>query len=150
MIEFGDYFKQFLVRILSNFHLFLNIFIAVLTKTGISGDFFMLKHIFILFIKRLSLVFLLIIQTSAFSLNPHLPTASPEQWAICAPNNEQTIIYNENSILHLKAAEQPCTMIVVGNHTHLIIHSDNTHLLSVPMNVENGWLYLGGEKSLNL
>jgi hypothetical protein len=150
MIEFGDYFKQFLVWILSNFHLFLNIFIAALTKTGFSGDFFMKKHIFISFIKRLGLVFLLIIQTGAFSLNPRLPTTYPEQWATCAPNNEQAIIYNENSTLHLKTAEQSCTMVVVGNHTHLIIHSNNTHLLSVPINVENGWLYLGGEKSLNL
>lgn len=110
----------------------------------------MLKHIFTLFIKCLSLVFLLIIQTSAFSLNPRSPTASTEQGATCAPNNEQTIIYNENSTLHLKAAEQSCTMVVVGNHTHLIIHSNNTHLLSVPINVENGWLHFGGNKSLSL
>ncbi len=106
----------------------------------------MLKRIFIQFIKHLSLVFLLIIQTSAFSSNPR----SPNRWVECVSNENPTIIYNENSILHLKSPEQSCTMIVVGNRTHLIIHSNNTHLLSVPINIENGWLHLGGKKSLSL
>lgn len=110
----------------------------------------MLKPTFTLFIKWLGLIFLLISQTGAFSLNPYSPTAYAEQWVTCAPDNERTVIYNENSILHLKPPEQSCTIVVVGKRTHLIIHSNNTHLLSMPINVENGWLYLGGKKSLNI
>lgn len=151
MIEFGGYFKQFLLTILSNFHLFLNILIGALSKIGISRDFFMLKHIFTPFIKRLVLVFLLIIQTGAFSLNLRSSNKDAEQWVSCDPNNYPTIIYNKNSQLHIGQMDQSCTIVVVGHNTSLEIHApEDTHLLSMPTKEENGWLYLGGKSSINL
>lgn len=146
MIEFGGYFKQFLPSILSDFDLFLNILLPRLLKTGITGDFYMLKRFFTPFIKRLVLVFLLIIQTGAFSSNPR----SPNRWVDCVSDENPTIIYNENSTLHLQAPAQACTIIVVGKNTHLIVYSDNSRLLSMPTNEESGWLQLSGAHSLSL
>lgn len=112
----------------------------------------MLKHIFILFIKRLALVFLLIIQTSAFSLNSQIKNSHSGQWVMnCTSNNNPIIIYNENSQLSLKTAYQSCTVIVIGKHTALEIYSpENTHLIAMPVNEENGWLYLSGKSSINI
>ncbi len=106
----------------------------------------MKNHIFMRFIKGLALIFLLIIQTGAFSSNPR----SPNRWVECVSNESPTIIYNENSTLHLKAPVQACTIIVVGKNTRLIVHSNNSHLLSMPINEESGWLQLSGTHSLSL
>jgi len=103
------------------------------------------------FIKWLALAFLLIIQTGAFSSNPRTPSAYAEQWAVCDPVQDATVIYSENNTLHIQATDRSCTFIVGGHNTSLEIHtSEHTFLFSIPKNQESGWLYLGGKFSVNI
>lgn len=112
----------------------------------------MLKHIAILFIKRLVLFLLLIIQTSAFSLHSLTKNSHVGQWVVnCASNNDPVIIYSEHSKLSLKTAYQACTVIVIGKHTALEIYSpESTHLFAIPINEESGWLYLSGKSQISI
>jgi len=111
----------------------------------------MKKRFFSLFIKRLMLAFLLVIQAHAFSLrspasNPHL-----SQVLSCASQNPFLVIYNKNSTLDLNFFPQSCTIVVVGDNTHLVVkNADDARLLAMPSKTDSGWLRLQGKHLLNI
>ncbi|MEY3220846.1 MAG: hypothetical protein RIT27_2203 [Pseudomonadota bacterium] len=110
----------------------------------------MKKRFFSLIIKRLMLAFLLIIQAGTFPLHSTASNFSTRAVS-CAPNEDSVIIYNKNSVLDLDFPNQSCTIIVVGDHTHLTVrNADQALLLAMPSDTDSGWLHLQKKYPLNI